>query len=253
MGRPEGAIVVWQRGNGRTGAGRWVRLALAALLVAVMLPVAAPSAMGAADDDFPGVPIPASPITGTLDDTLDHGDLFAVDLQAGQSITVALKGPDTADFDLYLYPPGTTSWESAIDVAYSWSMSSVELLTWVAETPGTYYLEVFASSGAGSYTAAWRIEDEEPGLSAYPLEGLGRVETAIGASREVFWAGSEYVIIATARSFPDALGGSALAGMLDAPILLTEPTYLPPSVATEIVEELGASKVIILGGTGAVS
>ena len=137
MGRPEGAIVVRQARDGRTGAGRGVRLALAALLVAVMLPVAAPSAMGAADDDFPGVPIPASPITGTLDDTLDHGDLFAVDLQAGQSITVALKGPDTADFDLYLYPPGTTIWESAIDVAYSWSMSSVELLTWVAETPGT--------------------------------------------------------------------------------------------------------------------
>ena len=245
--------MVRQARDGRTGAGRGVRLALAALLVAVMLPVAAPSAMGAADDDFPGVPIPASPITGTLDDTLDYDDVFAVNLQAGQSITVALKGPDDADFDLYLYGPGSVDWETPAILLRSWSMSSVELLNWVAPSTGTYYLDIYSSSGHGSYTAAWRIEDEEPGLSAYPLEGLGRVETAIGASREVFWAGSEYVIIATARSFPDALGGSALAGMLDAPILLTEPTYLPPSVATEIVEELGASKVIILGGTGAVS
>src|SRR5690606_2325393 len=85
------------------------------------------------------------------------------------------------------------------------------------------------------------------------MEGIGRVETAIVSARTAFPEGSEYVIIATARSFPDALGGSALAGVLDAPILLTEPTALPDAVATEILDNLAATKAIILGGTGAVS
>lgn len=225
-----------------------VRAALAVLLAAVMLPVGAVPAMGAADDDFPGVPIMASPIVGTLDEDTDFDDVFSVYLNAGQSITAALKGPGDADFDLYLYPPGSTDMAAPIDGS-TWK-GSVELLNYTAETSGVYYLEVYAYDGSGSYTLAWRKESEATGLYVTPLEGIGRIETAITAAR--YAPGSEYVIIATARSFPDALGGSALAGVLEAPILLTEPTVLPDAVATEI-DNIGATKAIILGGTGAVS
>ena len=229
-----------------------VRAALAVLLAAVMLPVGAVPAMGAADDDFPGVPIMASPIVGTLDEDTDFDDVFSVYLNAGQSITAALKGPGDADFDLYLYPPGSTDiMVDPIEDSSSWS-GSVELLNYTAETSGVYYLDVWAYGGSGSYTLAWRVENEVAGLYVTPMEGIGRVETAIVSARTAFPEGSEYVIIATARSFPDALGGSALAGFLDAPVLLTEPTALPDAVATEIVD-LGATKAIILGGTGAVS
>ncbi len=227
-----------------------VRAALAVLLAAVMLPVGAVPAMGAADDNFPGVPIMASPIVGTLDEDTDFDDVFSVYLNAGQSITAALKGPGDADFDLYLYPPGSTDVEDAGIDASTWR-GSVELLNYTAETSGMYYLDVYADSGSGSYTLAWRKESEATGLYVTPLEGIGRIETAITAAR--YAEGSEYVIIATARSFPDALGGSALAGVLEAPILLTEPTVLPDAVATEIVDNIGATKAIILGGTGAVS
>ena len=89
-------------------------------------------------------------------------------------------------------------------------------------------------------------------VMATPIAGAGRVETAIEASKLGFPDGSEHVLVATARSFPDALGGSALAGALDAPILLTEPASLSSAVSTEIAR-LGATKVIVLGGTGAVS
>lgn len=230
-----------------------VRAALAVLLAAVMLPVGAVPAMGAADDDFPGVPIMASPIVGTLDEDTDFDDVFSVYLNAGQSITAALKGPGDADFDLYLYPPGSTDIVAdPIEDSSAWS-GSVELLNYTAETSGVYYLDVYAYSGSGSYTLAWRKESEATGLYVTPLEGIGRVETAIVSARTAFPEGSEYVIIATARSFPDALGGSALAGVLDAPILLTEPTALPDAVATEILDNLAATKAIILGGTGAVS
>ena len=238
-----------RRSGSRTTMG--ARAALAVLLVAVMLPVGAVPAMGAADDDFPGVPIMASPIVGTLDEDTDFDDVFSVYLNAGQSITAALKGPGDADFDLYLYPPGSTDIVAdPIEDASTWS-GSVELLNYTAETSGVYYLDVYAYSGSGSYTLAWRKESEATGLYVTPLEGIGRIETAITAAR--YAEGSEYVIIATARSFPDALGGSALAGVLEAPILLTEPTVLPDAVATEIVDNIGATKAIILGGTGAVS
>lgn len=238
-----------RRSGSRTTMG--ARVALAVLLVAVMLPVGAVPAMGAADDDFPGVPIMASPIVGTLDEDTDFDDVFSVYLNAGQSITAALKGPGDADFDLYLYPPGSTDIVADPIEDSSYWRGSVELLNYTAETSGVYYLDVYAFSGSGSYTLAWRTESEATGLYVTPLEGIGRIETAITAAR--YAEGSEYVIIATARAFPDALGGSALAGVLQAPILLTEPTVLPDAVATEIVDNIGATKAIILGGTGAVS
>lgn len=243
----------------RKGSGRFTRpgaqLVLAVLLVAVMVPFGALPAMGAADDNTPGVAIPASPFVGTLDgDTeTDIDDVYAVNLSAGQSLTVALKGPGDADFDLYLYAPGTTDVEvDPVEASSDWS-GSIELLNYVADVSGTYYLDVYAFQGSGSYTLAWRIESEAAGLYVTPMEGLGRIETAIMSSRTAFSGGSEYVILATSRSFPDALGGSALAGVLDAPILLTEPGALPDAVATEILDNLGATKAIILGGTGAVS
>jgi putative cell wall-binding protein len=88
--------------------------------------------------------------------------------------------------------------------------------------------------------------------ASIPIEGLSRFHTAVAASQEAYPDGSQYVIIATGRNWPDALGGAALAGVLDAPILLSEPTSLPSVTKTEI-ERLEATHAIILGGTGAVS
>ncbi len=88
-------------------------------------------------------------------------------------------------------------------------------------------------------------------LETVEIAGDNRFTTAIEASKKAFKA-SEYVVIATGYNWPDALGGSALAGALDAPILLTRKDSLPSEVTAEIVR-LGATKAIILGGTPAVS
>jgi putative cell wall-binding protein len=90
------------------------------------------------------------------------------------------------------------------------------------------------------------------GLVVLSIEGPNRFATAIEISKKAFPTGSEYVIIATGMNWPDALGGSALAGALDAPILLTRQDVLPTEVRDEIVR-LGATKAIVLGGTPAVS
>ena len=60
------------------------------------------------------------------------------------------------------------------------------------------------------------------------------------------------VIVATGQAFPDALAGTALAGVYGSPLILTQGNILSPQAAAEI-QRLGADDVIIVGGTGAVS
>lgn len=83
-----------------------------------------------------------------------------------------------------------------------------------------------------------------------PVYGADRFETAVAASGKG-WTDSEYVLIATGRNWPDALGGAGLAGAHDAPILLSDTNDVPDCTLDEIAR-LSASKAIILGGTGAV-
>jgi 5'-nucleotidase len=68
----------------------------------------------------------------------------------------------------------------------------------------------------------------------------------------MFPDGADVVVLASGENWPDALGGSSLAGVVGGPLLLTRPATLPDDVRDEIVR-LGASKVYILGGAGAVS
>jgi len=57
--------------------------------------------------------------------------------------------------------------------------------------------------------------------------------------------------VATGQNWPDALGGSALAGAAHGPLLLSRRDLLPTEVAQEI-RRLGAVKAYVLGSTAAV-
>jgi len=84
------------------------------------------------------------------------------------------------------------------------------------------------------------------------LSGGDRYATAAAISRSRFAGGAQTVFIATGGSFPDALSGSPAAAKANGPILLTAQNQLPAATATEL-ERLRPSKIVILGGTGAVS
>ncbi len=84
-----------------------------------------------------------------------------------------------------------------------------------------------------------------------PISGATRIDTAIAAAETAFPTGADTVVIATAYNWPDALGGAALAGAYDGPILLTSPSDLPATVA-QAITDLGATKAVILGGPPAV-
>jgi len=85
---------------------------------------------------------------------------------------------------------------------------------------------------------------------AIPVVGATRYLTAVEASKH--FASAATVVVASGETFPDALGGAALAGAADGPLLLTPAAAVPAEVLAEI-DRLGATKVYVLGGTGAVS
>lgn len=85
------------------------------------------------------------------------------------------------------------------------------------------------------------------------LAGSTRFETALEISR-AGWAKAPTVVLARGDDFPDALAGAVLANSASGkgPLLLTDSSSLSAGVLEEI-KRLGAQKVYILGGTGAVS
>ncbi|WP_409252048.1 cell wall-binding repeat-containing protein [Bacillus sp. SCS-153A] len=82
------------------------------------------------------------------------------------------------------------------------------------------------------------------------LSGVDRFDTAVRISKEG-WEKADTVVLAQGYNFPDALTGGPLAYKYDAPLLLTDKNKLTASTKKEI-ERLGADKVIILGGKGAI-
>ena len=125
---------------------------------------------------------------------------------------------------------------------------------------GDYTVDVAAYGYlAGSQTVTW--DGTDPARADFALDrarmtvavaGVDRYATAIAASQKAFPGGADCVVIATGLNWPDALGGSALAGTLRAPILLTRRDVLPAEVAAEIVR-LRATRALVLGGTSSVS
>ena len=84
------------------------------------------------------------------------------------------------------------------------------------------------------------------------LAGADRYSTAAAISKSRFGGGASTVFIATGASFPDALAGAPAAAKANGPILLTAKDALPSATATELYR-LKPSKIVILGGSAAVS
>jgi putative cell wall-binding protein len=179
-----------------------------------------------------------------------------------------------------LSPIGTKSATVGVPLTFTVSATDADLpantLTYSATglpagatfTPANRTFSWTPTAAGGPYSVTFTVSDGRGGTDAgtiqitataapaqvvlVPVEGPNRYATAIAISKKAFPTGSEYVIIATGLNWPDALGGSALGGALDAPILLTRQDVLPAEVRAEIVR-LGATKAIVLGGTPAVS
>ena len=81
------------------------------------------------------------------------------------------------------------------------------------------------------------------------IAGNNRYETAALASRAAYPNGAPVCYVVSGETFPDAL---AAGSFNDGPILLTQSTRLPKPTADE-VRRLRVKRVVVLGGTAAVS
>lgn len=117
--------------------------------------------------------------------------------------------------------------------------------------PGTATIVI---TGKGKYhgtrTFAFQIDEAEQG-SAVRLAGESAADTSARIATEAFPEGSEWVVIARDDDFADAMSATGLAGVLNAPIVLTD-RYSLSDAAARAVQTLGAKKAYIIGGTGAI-
>jgi len=134
----------------------------------------------AADDNIPGVVIPASPINNSLNDSSDTVDVFRISLTAGQTISVNMSGPASTDFDMLLFPPGSTNVYTDSGVAGSQGVSYPEEFTYVAANSGTYYLGVYSYSGSGNYTVTYSVVNAPPPPPFPPATGNNKHAVVIG-------------------------------------------------------------------------
>lgn len=107
----------------------------------------------------------------------------------------------------------------------------------------------FASKDIPSYTAdTYRMV-----VGSVPrLAGYTRYETAGQLFDQGNWQNGGALVLASGNNFPDALAAAALAGDLNAPIMLTSPGELSEETAYRI-QNYSPSKVYIIGGNAAVS
>lgn len=113
--------------------------------------------------------------------------------------------------------------------------------------------------GAGALRGAVAQDASDLGLAVKRIEGPDRYATAAATAREAAAAGQIGMIdgeatalLASGDNFPDALSAGALAYSGRHPLLLTRPGSLP-DVTADALRDLDIERVVLLGGTSAVS
>ena len=170
--------------------------------------------------------------------------------------TVSISPTSTQVIDAMTFILSATDMLSGVDAVYlSVDGGATEATDTVRlDTVGDHTITYWAVDTAGNESAHLTHDVRvSPSATTYAeVAGADRYLTSVEASKRSFPAGADAVIVATGQNWPDALGGAALAGVYDAPVLLTRTDDLPDAVASEIVR-LDPGHVFVLGGTGVVS
>ncbi|GHJ46539.1 hypothetical protein Cs7R123_38810 [Catellatospora sp. TT07R-123] len=184
--------------------------------------------------------------------TGSNQQVFTSDLSGGNVVQVtdtpaAAAGPDNHDFPSWS-PNGQT-------LAFRNQSGGVE----TAAANGSAQLTHTALPGITG-TPFYRSQTRE---SVTRISGSSRYATAAAVSA-YRWATTtnpadprptaDAVVLSRSDTFADALGGGALAGAKQGPLLMTSPTVLDGTTAAEIDRVLDpGGRIYLLGGTGAIS
>ncbi|SDY85443.1 cell wall-binding repeat-containing protein [Herbiconiux ginsengi] len=99
--------------------------------------------------------------------------------------------------------------------------------------------------------------DVERALSAFGagvsrIAGADRFAVSASISANGFAPGVDTAYVASGAVFPDALSGSAAAGLLGGPVLLVEKDSVPAAIAAEL-NRLKPKNIVVLGGINTIS
>ncbi len=185
------------------------------------------------------------------------GDGFAA--QAANAARALPQAPDTAIVArIDNYPDALAA--SAVSAHTGWPILFTETGALNGATRDVLnelnIATVHVMGGTGAVSAATASAIASLGINVERHAGSGRLETALVIADLGIREGmaADIVQLATARAFPDALAGGAIAARLGAPVILTEPGSLSSQTAAWL-RARGASleQVLLLGGTGALS
>lgn len=179
---------------------------------------------------------------------------YAVDVPIPDSGAVTLTDPGVLARNDRAQLSATTVYKSmtfAVTGTYSSSapdVLSVDANTGVLSprTPGTATITFTPTGSRRSFTRQVRVDAQ----MITRLSGADRVATAVSITQAQ--EPSPTALLATGRSYADALSAGGLSRLLDAPIYLTNTKgALEPQVLNTL-KRRGVTKVVILGGHGAV-
>lgn len=151
-----------------------------------------------------------------------------------------------ADLDLRVVgPDGSVVGSYTYDNNYEW-------VEFTAARSGTARIEVrqsrfeATSERIGLAWTKWSVG------TPIRIAGPDRYATAAAISRANFAPGPPVAYVATGVNYPDALAGGPAAGVSGGPVLLTDPRSLSQATRDELTR-LRPGRIVVLGGTGAVS
>ncbi|HSI99954.1 MAG TPA: M14 family zinc carboxypeptidase [Patescibacteria group bacterium] len=110
---------------------------------------------------------------------------------------------------------------------------------------------VLGGTAAVSTTVASQLAAYTAG-SVTRLAGADRFATAAATSAATFPRGVSIAYVATGMNYPDALAAIPLAARTSSPLLLTHQSAAPAATTTELAR-LAPGRIVVLGGTAAVS
>jgi cell wall-associated protease len=110
--------------------------------------------------------------------------------------------------------------------------------------------KVYLVGGKGAISDTVKTQLEKMKITVTRLSGADRFETSVKIADEIGTDGS--VVVATGKSFADALSIAPIAAQLEMPILLANKDSIPASVSS-FIKRWQADTTYVIGGTGAIS
>lgn len=165
----------------------------------------------------------------------------------GQLFVTTLKERDVRRFGIDA--PGVSLGDPATHFDGVWGRLRASVLG----PGGQLYLTTSNGAASGlcpTGDCVIRVSPATPSVNR--IAGVDRYATAAALSASAYPAGATDVMVATGAGFPDALAGSAAAGRLGMPVLLTRSTQLPAATTAEL-DRLRPQRIWVLGGAGAIS